>query len=176
MTRSAVGDIVSIIGPIGRGWEPPVELGKALLVSGGLGAAPLSMLAHELRGRGVQVDIVMGAPTSDRLVCRDRLTVCGTVQVATDDGSDGLQGFCTELSASAFDTAAYDYIATCGPQPMQAIVARQAYEAGVRCEVSLERLMACGVGACLSCVVETVSGSRRACVDGPVFDAREVVW
>lgn len=176
MTQCTEGDTVSLIGPIGRGWRPPAELKRALLVSGGLGAAPLSLLAHELWERGVTVDAIMGAPTAERLVCQDRLAACGTVRVATDDGSEGLRGFCTELSAPAIDASAYGYIATCGPQPMQAIVARQAHEANVRCEVSLERLMACGIGSCLSCVVETVSGSRRACVDGPVFDAEEVLW
>ena len=70
----------------------------------------------------------------------------------------------------------YDYLAVCGPEPLMKIVAGMAAEACVPCEVSLEKRMACGVGACLSCVVDTVDGKKRACVDGPVFDARKVVW
>ena len=70
----------------------------------------------------------------------------------------------------------YDYLAVCGPEPLMKIVAGMAAEAGVPCEVSMEKRMACGVGACLSCVVDTVDGKQRACVDGPVFDARKVVW
>jgi dihydroorotate dehydrogenase electron transfer subunit len=70
----------------------------------------------------------------------------------------------------------FDAVYTCGPEAMQRAVAAQARDAGVSCEVSLERLMACGVGVCLSCVVSTTSGLKRACVDGPVFDAAEVFY
>jgi dihydroorotate dehydrogenase electron transfer subunit len=70
----------------------------------------------------------------------------------------------------------FDVVFTCGPEPMQRIVASMARDAGTPCQVSLERLMACGIGACLSCVVSTRGGLKRACVDGPVFDAEEVVW
>ena len=80
------------------------------------------------------------------------------------------------LAAAAAEGAPYDYVACCGPEPLMKIVAGMAAEAGVPCEVSLEKRMACGVGACLSCVVDTVDGKKRACVDGPVFDARKVVW
>ena len=81
-----------------------------------------------------------------------------------------------ELAAAAAEGAPYDYVACCGPEPLMKIVAGMADAAGVFCEVSMERRMACGVGACLSCVVDTVDGKRRACVDGPVFPASEVVW
>ena len=70
----------------------------------------------------------------------------------------------------------FDYLAVCGPEPLMRIVASMAAEVGVPCEVSMERRLACGVGACRSCVVDTVGGMRRACVDGPVFPAEEVVW
>ncbi|MEG1197647.1 MAG: dihydroorotate dehydrogenase electron transfer subunit, partial [Raoultibacter sp.] len=70
----------------------------------------------------------------------------------------------------------YDYLACCGPEPLMRIVAKCAVDDGIPAQVSLERRMACGVGACLSCVVDTHSGKKRACVDGPVFDAQEVVW
>ena len=80
------------------------------------------------------------------------------------------------LAAAAAEGAPYDYVACCGPEPLMKIVAGMADAAGVFCEVSMERRMACGVGACLSCVVDTVDGKRRACVDGPVFPASEVVW
>mgnify|MGYP001764673775 CR=1 FL=1 len=69
-----------------------------------------------------------------------------------------------------------DVVYVCGPEPMQRIVVDQCAAAGVPCQVSLERLMACGIGACLSCVVSTTSGLKRACVDGPVFDAKEVCF
>ena len=80
------------------------------------------------------------------------------------------------LATAAAEGAPYDYVACCGPEPLMKIVAGMADAAGVFCEVSMERRMACGVGACLSCVVDTTAGKRRACVDGPVFCASEVVW
>ena len=95
-------------------------------------------------------------------------------EVATDDGSAGEQGFVTAISQRLLAEERFDVVYTCGPEPMQRIVAAQAAEHGVYCEVSMERLMACGVGVCLSCTCETVHGLRRACVDGPVFDANAV--
>jgi dihydroorotate dehydrogenase electron transfer subunit len=72
--------------------------------------------------------------------------------------------------------AAYDYVAVCGPEPLMRAVVAAANTAGVPCQVSLEKRMACGVGACLSCVCETREGKKRVCVDGPIFDSAEVVW
>jgi len=176
MSRMQVGETCRILGPIGHGWEVPETASSVLLVSGGLGAAPLAPLARSLALRGITVESIMGAPTAERLVCRDRLAACGEVHVATDDGSEGHHGFCTDVVRERLAAGGVDLVCTCGPQPMQAIVARFALEAGVPCQVSLERMMACGIGACLSCVVDTVDGRRRACVDGPVFDAGKVVW
>ena len=70
----------------------------------------------------------------------------------------------------------FDYVAACGPEPMMAKVATAAAKAGVPCEVSLERMMSCGFGACSTCAVETTSGMKGACMCGPVFNAEEVVW
>jgi len=98
------------------------------------------------------------------------------VVLATDDGSAGERGFVTGPVARLLEQERFDVVFTCGPELMQRIVAQLSAEAGVACQVSLERLMACGIGACLSCVVSTTDGLKRACVDGPVFDARKVVW
>lgn len=177
MTTISVGTELSVIGPIGRGWNPPAEAHSVLLVTGGLGAAPLAMLAEALRSEGVQVHVAMGAPTAVRLVGRERyVSSACTIDVATDDGSEGESGYCTDVARRLIDENTFDYIATCGPEPMQRIVADLAHAAGVPCEVSLERRMACGIGACLSCVVVTTEGLERACVEGPVFDAERVVW
>lgn len=171
------GDSVDVLGPIGRGWSPPQDVKRALLVIGGLGSAPLAMLAHDLRARGVEVDVAVGAPTAVRLVGLEpyRESAC-SLSISTDDGSRGDAGYCTQAAGRLLDSNTYEYVATCGPEPMQRIVAQMAAEHAVMCEVSLERRMACGIGACLSCVVETRTGPKRACVDGPVFDASEVVW
>ncbi len=168
---------MDLLGPLGHGWDVPEGAAHALLVSGGLGAAPLGMLAEELAERGVAVSVAMGAPTAERLVARELFErVARVVEVATDDGSAGEKGFVTGPATRLLDAETFDVVYTCGPEPMQRIVAGLATGRGIACQVSLERLMACGIGACLSCVVTTTSGLRRACVDGPVFAAEEVVW
>lgn len=173
---------IETIGPIGNTWDASCE--RALLVGGGVGAAPLFLLAEKLKQTGVPFDVVLGAQTKDALVARERyadLLGCEPC-CATDDGSYGRSGFCTSLVQERLaegcqaDGKPYDYLAVCGPEPLMKIVAGMGAEAGVRTQVSLERRMACGIGACLSCVVDTVNGKRRSCVDGPIFNAEEVVW
>lgn len=178
MAEKPVGDSsMDIVGPLGRGWSVPGAVTHALFVTGGLGAAPLGMLAEQLASRGVAVSVAMGAPTCERLVARalfERVT--RRVEIATDDGSVGERGFVTAAADRLFAEEHFDIVYTCGPEPMQRAIAERAEKAGVACQISLERLMACGIGACLSCVVSTRDGLKRACVDGPVFDAEEVVW
>lgn len=171
------GDVMDAVGPLGHGWEVPEAVSHALLVAGGLGAAPLGMLADELAHRGVAATVALGAPTAERLLAREGFErVARRVEVSTDDGSEGRRGLVTELVEDLLVEDRPDVVYVCGPEIMSRTVAGQAAKAGIACQVSLERLMACGVGACLSCVVATTSGQKRACVDGPVFDAGEVVW
>lgn len=173
------GTALDLVAPLGRGWQVPPGTRKALVVAGGVGMAPLNMLVARLLEEG-GVHLVVGARSADCLV---PLAVpvgvgagrLGTVTV-TDDGSAGCKGLTTDVTRELLQQEAFDYVATCGPEPMLRIVAELALAAGVPCEVSLERRMACGIGACLSCAVPTRTGLRRACADGPVFDAREVLW
>lgn len=177
LSLKAVGERMDAIGPLGSGWRIPDDADHALLVAGGLGAAPLGMLADALASRGVAVTVALGAPTAERLLARDVFDrVARRVEVATDDGTAGARGFVTQLVDGLIADDAPDVVYVCGPEVMSRIVCTQAADAGVPCQVSLERLMACGVGACLSCVVSTTSGQKRACHDGPVFDAEEVLW
>ena len=175
-------DVVELIGPVGNTWN--AECTHALLVGGGVGAAPLFLLADQLKRDGIPFDVVLGAQTASALVARQRysdLIGCEPC-CATDDGSYGRAGFCTSLVEERLeqgclaDGARYDYLAVCGPEPLMRIVAAMGDNAGVRTQVSMEKRMACGIGACLSCVVDTVGGKKRSCVDGPIFNAEEVVW
>lgn len=172
-----------MIGCIGRGWEAPYTTERALIVGGGVGAAPLYLLARELMEADVEVDVILGAATEGALVCRARYEqACGKPPVcSTDDGTFGRAGFATVLVEEALAKAAeegrpYDYAAVCGPEPFMRACARLLHDAGVHTQVSMEKRMACGIGACLSCVVRTISGKQRACVDGPVFEAEDIVW
>lgn len=178
-----------VIGPIGNTWGgierfQSGECTHALLVGGGVGAAPLFMLTEALVESGCPVDVVLGAQTLEALVARERYAelLGAEPYCATDDGSYGRAGFCTSLveerlaEGCTADGARYDYLAVCGPEPLMKIVADMGRGVGVYTEVSMEKRMACGIGACLSCVVDTVSGKRRSCVDGPIFNAQEVIW
>ena len=180
---------IELVGPVGTTWKAykDIQIGqrpKALLVGGGVGAAPLFLLAKELKRAQCEFDVVIGAQTEDALVTLDRYkTLLGYEPFcATDDGSYGFSGFCTLLANERLEQGTsqsdsrYDYVAVCGPTPVMKIVAGYAMEHDVACEVSMEKRMACGIGACLSCVVDTVDGKKRSCVDGPVFDARKVIW
>lgn len=183
MTKWLPGQRCTMIGPIGRGWTAPERASRVLLVGAGVGAAPLFMLYEELAARGLDVEVVLGATSASALVCKDRYcSVCGCEpNISTDDGTLGYKGFCTEVAADLIDAAAaagdpFDQVYVCGPEPVMRIVSAKCADAGLPCQVSLEKRMACGIGACLSCVVNTTSGKKRSCVDGPVFDAKEVLW
>ena len=173
----ASGEKTSLIGPVGNAWRPPPGV-AALLVGGGVGAAPLFMLASRLSSEERRLRVVLGAQSAAALVTLDYYRSLGGVEVvcATDDGSYGHAGFCTEPAFDALATKEFGYVAVCGPEPLMRIVSSEALASNIACQVSLERRMACGVGACLSCVVDTASGKKRCCIDGPIFDAGEVVW
>ena len=181
LSELGVGDFLDVMGPIGTGWSVPAGTARALLVGGGVGTPALILLARSLADAGISADAVIGAQTAQKLCLTERISeilapVGGTLHITTDDGTAGTHGFVTAVTDDLVASGAYDYVAICGPEPMMRSVAVSAIDAGIACQVSAERLMACGVGACLSCVIETTSGKRRCCVDGPVFDAREVVW
>ncbi|MCD8200083.1 MAG: dihydroorotate dehydrogenase electron transfer subunit [Coriobacteriaceae bacterium] len=181
LSRLHMGDAVSIVGPLGDGWHIPADMRSALLIGGGLGAATLNLLARAIQQRGASLDFVLGVPSADQLAFRDRFErsvelAGGSLKIATDDGSEGHHGLCTDLSDPLIAEGGYDYIAVCGPTPMLRAAVPAAIASDAAVEVCLESLMACGIGACLSCVVKTTDGLKRCCTDGTVFDAREVLW
>ena len=98
----------------------------------------------------------------------------GPVYITTEDESEGEKGFVT--NHSVLQREQFDLIQTCGPKPMMKAVAKFAKANGIGCEVSLENMMACGLGACLCCVEKTVEGNLRVCQDGPVFNIDKLLW
>ena len=176
MTSLVAGQTTSILGPLGRGWD--VREGRSLVVGGGVGAAPVFMLTEQLLAAGYDPVVVLGAQSQQAMVTLERYrNLLGHDPIlATDDGSLGIKGFCTLPVADLLSAGGIDRVYCCGPEPLMRSVAKLAEEAQVECWVSMERRMACGVGACLSCVVETTQGKKRSCVDGPVFNAKDVVW
>ena len=168
LAELAVGDRLNVVYPLGHGFTTALPSGsKALLVGGGAGTAPLLHLSKVLKAQGVHCTILLGGRTASLIPVQDDFRPYGDLLLATDDGSLGHHGIVTTHPAFA---NAYDMIYTCGPTPMMKAVARSAAQRGIRCEVSLENMMACGVGACLCCVTDTDQGHRCVCKDGPVFD------
>ncbi len=171
LSRHREGDIVSILGPLGHGFT--VKAQRPLLVGGGMGLSPLLSWAAEYPGKA---DVLMGGKTAEELFWKqDFSELVRGLHITTDDGSLGEKGFTTQLLPKLLENGHYDCILTCGPEIMMRTVAKIAKEHQIPCEVSLERRMGCGLGACLSCSIDGTDGNRRkVCKDGPVFPASEV--
>jgi len=178
LSQKKKGDILNIIGPLGNGFK--VEKGKtAVLLAGGCGTAPLFALEEELKREGIESHFFQGASTDGLLLCKADFAKTGTkLYITTDDGSGGTKGTVSALFSSYLDSfdPKQSVIYTCGPKAMIRAVVNIAQEKNIECQVSLEEHMACGIGACLGCVVQTVNGNRRVCKDGPVFDSKEIIW
>lgn len=164
-----IGDSLNIVYPLGHGFTVEASGQRPLLVGGGAGIAPLLYLSKALADMNVRPTVLLGGRTADLIPVQDEFLPYAEVLIATNDGSRGHHGVVTTHPAF---TQSYSMIYTCGPTPMMKAVARSAAERGLRCEVSLENMMACGVGACLCCVTETDQGHRCVCKDGPVFDIK----
>jgi len=193
LSRAAPGDSLETWGPLGNGFPPrPTE--HLVMVAGGIGQTPFLALAREALGgrsygepaRAVpkigRVTLCYGARNKDYLAGIDDFERLGVeVRVSTDDGTAGHRGLVTDLVHKVLDESPQARVVCCGPEPMMEAVANLTATRGVDCQVSLETPMACGIGICFSCVarVRVESGDwdyRRTCVEGPVFDAKRIVW
>lgn len=163
------GDTLNLIYPLGHGFG--VQGKRPLLVGGGAGIAPLLHLAKTYHAQGIRPTILLGGRTKALIPVREAFEPYGQVAFATEDGTLGERGMATQHSLF---TADYDQLCTCGPTPMMKAVARYALEKGIECEVSLENMMACGIGACLCCVCDTDKGHKCVCKEGPVFNAKDL--
>ncbi|WP_197018668.1 dihydroorotate dehydrogenase electron transfer subunit [Selenomonas sp. ND2010] len=165
------GDTINVLGPLGHGFDTTAK--KPLIVGGGMGLSPVLFYAAVMQGKA---DVLMGGKTAGELFWQDLFT--GKVQeifCTTDDGSLGTKGFTTTLLPELLEKKDYDLVVACGPEIMMKGIAKIAKEHGLRCQVSLEKRMGCGLGACLSCSIDTTDGKRKkVCKDGPVFEAGEV--
>jgi dihydroorotate dehydrogenase electron transfer subunit len=172
------GAVLDVMGLHGNTFTVNATTRNLLLVAGGVGAAPLVMLAEEAVAKRLNVTYLMGSANADGLLSASQLPASVEYVVATDDGSQGHHGFITELAPEYARWA--DQVFTCGPEPMFRSLrnALSPHRIGGKpsIQVSMERSMACGVGACLGCVVETRRGMSASCVDGPVYDMDFVTW
>jgi dihydroorotate dehydrogenase electron transfer subunit len=178
------GDHLDILGPLGKGFTSGDPSGEKLLVGGGVGLAPLYYLAKELAKDGSTVNLFAGGRNKEDVLCITEFERLGVeTYVATDDGTLGARGLVTEVFEEQLAKVKPGAIIfACGPFPMLRAVALLAEKYRVPCQVSLEAYMACGVGACLGCVVKGKNHSdatpdyRCVCKDGPVFDASDLLW
>jgi dihydroorotate dehydrogenase electron transfer subunit len=163
------GEGVWVVGPLGIGFSPPADDARPVLVVGGVGLAPLVILAEELREAGHDPLVLAGFRSA---AYAEAAALVDPVSLATDDGSVGHHGLVTELLARALPENPAVY--ACGPPAMLESVRSLCAEWAVPAQLALEEAMACGFGACFGCVVRTRTGFRRICVDGPVLAAADL--
>lgn len=169
------GSTLNTILPLGKGFTMPASpTQKYLLVGGGVGIAPLLFMGEAMQKMGTRPTFLLGARSKSDLLLLDKYRACGDVYVTTEDGSEGEKGFVTQHSI--LKEKKFDGIAACGPKPMMKAVASYARMMGIPCEVSLENMMACGLGACLCCVEDTTDGNVCVCKEGPVFSIDKLKW
>ncbi len=169
------GETLNLVYPLGNGFTQPEEGEKnILLVGGGVGTAPLLYHGKTLKEAGHKVTFLLGGRSAKDLLQLDHFARYGEVLTTTEDASHGVKGFVTVHPV--WEEKSFDLIATCGPKPMMKAVAARAAEKGTPCEVSLENMMACGLGACLCCVEKTDVGNVCVCKEGPVFSTSRLGW
>ena len=173
LSTKKAGETLNVLGALGNGFNTNPD-GRILLVGGGMGLAPLLSVAEKVSA----VDVLMGGKNRGEVEfwIKEFKPEVGKIFITTDDGSFGSLGFVTTILPEVLDYEDYAAIYTCGPEIMMRGVAKIAGENSIPCKVSLERRMACGLGACLSCSIDTASGRRKICKDGPVFSAHEVFY
>ena len=166
-TKLKEDDEIAITGPLGNGFDLEKEYNKVALVSGGIGTAPMLELAKKLRNRNPDQKIDLYAGFRDDVYLIDELKkYVNEAYISTNTGKHGHKGFVTDI----LKPEDYDTVLCCGPEIMMKKVIDMCKEKNVKVYVSMEKHMACGVGACLVCTCKTKDGHKRTCKDGPIFD------
>jgi len=167
LTTYRPGQFLYVIGPLGHGF--PMQSNSPVLVGGGMGVASLKLLNKRFSKEHVKPQVLLGFENAKAVI-----SWSGS-QVSTEDGSAGQKGMVSDLLEKELKAGA-DTVYACGPEAMLKKVSQIALKNKVKAYVCLEKFMACGVGACLSCVCETKYGLARVCKDGPVFDSEDIVF
>lgn len=170
-----IGSTLSLVYPLGNTFPLEGVIGRnILLIGGGVGVAPLLFYGKFLTEQGANVRFLLGARNASRLILPDAFRAIAPTQIFTEDGSLGYKGLVTE--SDLFADKSIHFIATCGPLPMMRAVVSKASQHNIECYVSLENVMACGIGACLCCVTPTSQGNKCVCTSGPVFNSKDLLW
>ena len=169
-------DSIDILGPLGNNFTISEKDSKVFLIAGGIGVAPIYFLAAYLKKiQGLSnIKVFLGGKSSGDLLCLDDFHRIGiTAHISTNDGSAGEKGLITKMLNSELIANKPEVVYACGPNPMLRSVAAITDAHTVKCQVSIETIMACGIGACLGCAVESKKKSAKylhTCIDGPVFN------
>jgi dihydroorotate dehydrogenase electron transfer subunit len=182
LATQRAGDVIDIIAPLGKPFILPKQPISCVIVAGGYGAAPMELLARELRARSCRVDVVLGAATQEKLFgVLDLKGVSDSLIVTTDDGTSGVRGRVTDVLAGVITKNNSQAVYACGPMPMLQAVAQVSQDNGAFSQCAVEESMACGIGVCMTCLLpiigdDGVTRMARSCVDGPVFRGDRVRW
>ncbi len=183
LSQQEKGESLDIFGPLGNGFRIDPASKNLLIVSGGMGIAPLVFLADIAAGEGKKVTLITGARSADCLLpisspqgLFDGGMHPASINVvnATDDGSEGFKGPATDLIPAYLEGV--DRIYACGPLEMYRTMAQMPELKNKPVQLSLEIMMGCGMGVCYGCTIKTKQGLKQVCKDGPVFDMGDVVW
>ena len=178
LSQRKTGEMLDVLGPLGNTYEIKPRSRNLLMVAGGVGVAPLVFLTDVALSRNLNVTFLMGSASADGLLVPALLPNAVEYLTATDDGSGGHHGFVTDLVPNYMQWA--DQIFSCGPEPMfrslRDVANPHRIQGKPSVQVSVERTMACGLGACLGCVVATKRGMQTSCVQGPIYDMDDVIW
>ena len=169
MCECLPGQTLNLLTGLGNGYDLSCAGDAPLLLGGGVGVPPMYLLARRLREAGKQVRVVLGFNTASEVFYEDEFRRLGcAVMIATADGSYGKKGFVTDTLPES-----YSYFYACGPEPMLRAVCRATTTSG---QLSFERRMGCGFGACMGCSCKTITGNKRICREGPVMRKEEILW
>ena len=170
MSRMQTGEKLDVLTGLGNGYDLTVAGERPVLLGGGVGVPPMYLLAKQLLAQGKKVTVILGFNTESELFYEKEFAELGAdVIVTTVDGSKGIKGFVTD----ALQTLDYTYFYTCGPEPMLKAVYKASTTSG---QMSFEKRMGCGFGACMGCSCKTLTGYKRICKEGPVMRKEEILW
>ncbi len=170
-----VGDVLTVFGPLGKGYDLDNAGRRPILVAGGVGVAPLLYLAREFHAAGTRCVFIYGGRTEDDLPLADEIAEIADLVVTTENGARGEKGRVTAPLARLLDEDSNTIVYSCGPDGMLHAVSDVSQAVGIPCQLALEAPMACGMGTCKGCAVMGTDGTYKyVCYDGPVFEAAEI--
>ena len=161
---------LDVLTGLGNGYDLTKAGDHPVLIGGGVGVPPMYLLCKQLRKLGKKVSVILGFNTQSEVFYREAFeALSADVTVTTVDGSYGIQGFVTD----ALKNMEYSYFYTCGPEPMLKAIYQASKTSG---QMSFEKRMGCGFGACMGCSCKTITGYKRICKEGPVMEKEEILW